>query len=48
MTNLVETENIWPKVESEAPKDKTEWRQRDKAIGNNQELSIYIVSSMFL
>lgn len=48
MASLVEAENIWPNLESEAVKDKTEWRQGDKAKANNQELSTYIASSMFL
>lgn len=48
MANLVESENIWPNIECEALKDKTEWRQRDKAKANNQDLSTYIASSMFL
>lgn len=48
MANLVESENVWPNIECEALKDKTEWRQRDKAKANNQDLSTYIASSMFL
>lgn len=48
MASLVELENIWPNVEFEALKDKTEWTQRGKLEANNQELSTYIASSMFL